>query len=145
MNVHQGIITSLWTLLRDDLILQAEFNLNWPGPLTRPPADTEFPYLHHVLETAEGADNATRTGSYRVEIWDYGTSLNRTWRIRDRLIQLLDLSRHQIPTQGTLRLWFTSETSMPNEDTNVMTHALIFTVRHARAAEVAGTLATKGH
>lgn len=138
--VHQAVFTALWTLMRNDPVLQAEFSPDWPGPLARPPADTEWPYLFHKLETAESFDNATRGGTYRVEIWDYGTSLNRTWRIRARLMHLLDLSLRHIPNQGALRLWFSSETSMPNEDTNVMTHALVFTVRHARAGEIAGII-----
>lgn len=140
MSVHQAIITHLWTLMRSDSTLAAEFGSDWPGPQARPPADTPWPYIFHKLETSESFDNATRSGTYRVEIWDYGASLNRTWRIRSRLMHLLDLSRHHIPGQGTLRLWYSSETSMPNEDTNVMTHALVFTIRHARAGEVAGII-----
>lgn len=145
MDVTQAIITELWNVLRADSDLQAIIGAHFAGPLTKVPADTAFPFLVHKLDTGDGLDRATRPGTYTVEVWDYGTSMSRTWAIRERLMALLDNARVTVPGQGIARFWHASDAQMPNEDRNVTTIALTFQVRYARAGEVRNILTQKGN
>lgn len=144
MDAVQALTTALYDRLAGDEALAAAVGDHWQGPYLVPPVDAPWPYLWHRLDTSEGADNATRPATYTVEVWDYGETLARIWAIRARLIALLDLARVEVPGHGTARLWFNTETVMPNEDRNVNTLALVFTVRYARAGEVRAIQATKG-
>ena len=143
MDAAAAITTSLFTLLRDDSELAAACGPTYDGPHARLPEDEPFPYIHHRLAPTEGADNATRAATYTVEVWDWGENQARLWRIRARLLALLDLARVTVPGQGVLRLWFASETPLPNADRNVLTTALVFTARFARAGEVRAIQDTK--
>lgn len=144
VDVTGAIITALFERLRDDTSLAALMGEAWTGPHARLPEDTPFPYIHHRLASLEGADNATRPATYTVEIWDWGENQQRLWAIRGRLMALLDMARVNVPGQGVLRLWFASETPLPNADRNVLTTALVFSARYARAGEVRNITQEKG-
>lgn len=142
MDTTEAIITHLFETLRDDTELKDVLGSDYHGPLIRVPPDTMWPFLKHNMDSREGVDLVTRPGTYQVEVWDYGETLTRVWDTRARLMALLDNTIHRISGQGALRLWFTSETMLPNEDTNVMTLALVFTIRYARSGEVRAGITT---
>lgn len=146
-DVTQAIITALWNLLVQDPNLVDLMPDDYAGPLTKAPADTTMPFMVHRVNTLDGLDLATKPAVYTIEIWDYGTDMGaRIWPVRARLMALLHQARINVPQQGILRLWHVSETQMPNEDTSVMTLALTFDARYARAGEVSNQLlAQKGH
>jgi hypothetical protein len=144
MDVTQAVLTALYELMLNDADLAILVGSHWQGPYHRLPVDTAWPYVHHRLDTLEGVDNATRPATYTVEVWDYGDTTDRIWAIRERLMALLDHARFTVPGQGIARLWHSSEAWMPNEDRNVATLALVFTLRYARAGEVRSIQATKG-
>lgn len=144
MDATKAILTTLYNALLNDTELAAVIGPHYQGPYHRTPVDAEFPFLTHKLDTLSGADSATRPASYTLEAWDLGETTDRLWNIRERLLALLDLARFTAPTQGIVRLWHASETWMPNEDRNVMTLALTFTVRYARAGEVRAIQDQKG-
>lgn len=144
MDVTQAVLTTLYHHLRDDQLLADAVGEHYEGPYARTPEDARWPYLWHRLDTLEGADNATRPATYTIEVWDYGQTLDRIWRIRARLNTLLDHARLNASSQGIIRLWFASETSMPSADRNVMTLALTYTLRYARAGEVRAIQQLKG-
>lgn len=144
MDVTQAVLTALYDALKGDAQLAGIVGGHWQGPFHRLPVDATWPYIAHRLDTGEGLDNATRPATYTVEVWDYGETTDRIWAIRERLMALLDHARFTVPGQGIARLWHATDAWMPNEDRNVMTLALVFTVRYARAGEVRAIQATKG-
>lgn len=147
MDATKAVLSVLYDALKNDAALQAtcaDAYGTFPGPYHRAPVDAAWPYLTHRLETLQGVDNATRPASYTLTIWDYGDTTDRIWAIRARVMALLDLSRFTAPGQGVVRLWHAAETSMPTEDTNVMSLALVFEVRYARAGEIRNIQDTKG-
>lgn len=144
MDVTQAVLTALYDALAGDAQLAGIVGSHWQGPFHRLPVDATWPYIAHRLDTGEGLDNATRPATYTVEVWDYGETTDRIWAIRARLMALLDHARFTVPGQGIARLWHATDAWMPNEDRNVMTLALVFTVRYARAGEVRAIQATKG-
>lgn len=144
MDVTQAVLTALYDALKGDADLAAIIGGHWQGPYHRLPVDATWPYIAHRLDTGEGLDNATRPATYTVEVWDYGETTDRIWAIRARLMALLDHARFTVPGQGIARLWHATDAWMPNEDRNVMTLALVFTVRYARAGEVRAIQEVKG-
>ena len=144
MDATRAVLIALYNLLKNDATLAATIGEHWEGPYHRLPVNAEWPYVHHRLDSLEGVDNATRPATYTIEVWDYGETTDRIWSIRARLMALLDLARIQADGQGTMRLWHAADVWMPNEDRNVMTLALTFTVRYARAGEVRAIQTQKG-
>lgn len=144
MDVTKAVLTTLYELMLNDTQLANLVGSHWEGPYHRLPTDAKWPYIHHRLDTSSGVDNATRPATYTIEIWDYGETTDRIWAIRARLMALLDMARTAIPSQGTLRTWHETDAWMPNEDRNVMTLALVFTARYARAGEVQAIQTQKG-
>ncbi len=143
MDATQAILTALYQRLRTDPGLAAAVGPHWQGPYHRLPVDAVFPYLAHRFDTGEGVDNATKPGTYTVEVWDYGETTDRIWAIRAHLMALLALTRITVPGQGVLRTWHSTDVWMPNEDRNVMTLALVFDARYARAGEIAAIQAER--
>lgn len=144
MDVTKAVLTTLYELLLNDATLAQLVGSHWQGPYHRLPVDATWPYIHHRLDTLEGVDGATKPAAYTVEVWDYGDVTDRIWSIRGRLMALLDHARHNAAGQGTARTWHSSDAWMPNEDRNVMTLALTFTLRYARAGEVRAIQTQKG-
>lgn len=144
MDVTQAILTTTYDLLRGDAQLKARIGSHYEGPYHRTPVDAVSPFLVHKLDTNTGLDTATRPATYTLSAWDYGETTDRLWAIRERALALLDLARLSVPGQGIARFWHASDVWMPNEDRNVMTLALTFTVRYARAGEVANIQTQKG-
>ena len=144
MDATKAALRVIFTALTNDTLLADLIGAHWQGPYHRVPDDAVFPFLVHKLDTGEGLDNATKPAVYTVEAWDYGDTTDLLWAVRARLMALLDLARFTAPTQGTVRLWHASDAWMPNEDRNVMTLALTFTVRYARAGEVHAIQVQKG-
>lgn len=140
MDATQAVLTRLYQVLKDDPELATVMGAGYEGPYHRAPAEVRFPYLVHRLDTLEGVDNATKPAAYHLEVWDWGDTTDRLWAIRARLMALLGLARYQAPGQGAFRLWHASDAWMPNEDRNVMTLTLTFSVRYARASEVRAML-----
>lgn len=139
MDATKAIITALYSRMLNDTALvdlMRGTRPHWEGPYTRVPEDPPWPFITHRLSTIEGADNATRPANYTIEVWDWGEDMTRIWAVRARLMAILDLARITIPGQGVLRLWFSSETTLPNADRNELNTTLAFTVRYARAGEV---------
>lgn len=138
-DVTQDVMTALFHHLRNDPQLNALLRAKaiiWGGPYIKAPPDPPTPYIVHRLGSLEGADNATRPASYTVEVWDAGESMTRIWAARERLMAILDLARITVPNQGVMRLWFASETTLPDFDRNWLNTTLVFTTRYARAGEV---------
>ena len=144
MDATRAVLQAIYDALTADAQLGERIGTHWQGPYHRTPVDATFPFLVHKLDTSEGLDNATKPAVYTLEVWDYGESTDAIWTIRERLMALLDMARLAATGQGILRLWHASDTWMPNEDRNVMTLALTFTARYARAGEVANIQTQKG-
>ena len=144
MDVTKAVLTALYELLLNDATLAQLVGSHWQGPYHRLPVDATWPYIAHRLDTGEGVDAATRPATYTIEVWDYGETTDRIWAIRERLMALLDHARFTVPGQGIARLWHSTDAWMPNEDRNVMTLALVFTLRYARAGEVRAIQEAKG-
>lgn len=144
MDATKAVLQAVYNHLRNDAQLAARVGQHYRGPYHRTPVDAIFPFLVHKLDTSTGADNATRPASYSLEVWDHGETTDRIWSIRERILALLDLARLTAPTQGVARFWHANDVWIPNEDRNVMTLALTFTARYARAGEVTNIQATKG-
>lgn len=144
MDATKAVLQAVYDALLADTDLAEAIGDHYQGPYHRTPVDATFPFLVHKLDTGEGLDNATKPAVYTIEVWDYGETTDHLWAIRARLMALLDMARLTAPTQGVVRLWHASDAWMPNEDRNVMTLALTFTVRYARAGEVAAIQTQKG-
>lgn len=144
MDATRAVLQAIYGTLTADAQLGERIGAHWQGPYHRTPVDAIFPFLVHRLDTGEGLDNATKPATYTVEVWDLGETTDAIWAIRERLMALLDMARLAATGQGTVRLWHASDTWMPNEDRNVMTLAMTFTVRYARAGEIANIQTQKG-
>lgn len=144
MDATKAVLQVAYDAILDDTQLAEIVGDHWQGPYHRVPDDADFPLLVHKLDTGEGLDNATKPAVYTIEAWDYGDTTDRLWAIRARLMAIFDLARFTAPTQGAIRFWHASDVWMPNEDRNVLTLALTFTVRYARAGEVRAIQIEKG-
>ena len=144
MDVTEAVLTAAYNTLLNDTDLKEAVGPHFEGPYHRTPVDATFPFIVHRLDTTEGLDNATKPATYSVEVWDYGETTNTIWSIREALMALLGLGRITVTNQGTARFWHSNDVWMPNEDRNVMTLTLIFTVRYARAGEVRSIQNQKG-
>lgn len=142
MDATEAILTSLWTTLRADALLD-----DAAGGVRlyhKPPRDIQWPYLTHKLDTLTSLDNGVKPATYTIHVWDYGPNTDRVWAVRENLMRLLDLSRHTVTGQGIARFWHASEAWMPDEDPNVTHLVMIFECRYARASEIASIQAQKG-
>lgn len=103
------------------------------------PEDAHFPYLAHRLEITVLRDVIV-PAVYRIDVWDYSPTAERTFAIRRRLVTLLDGEVFTISPDGDsrdIRLAFNGGGLVGTETPGVWRYGMVFLCRFTRAGEVA--------
>lgn len=117
---------------------EADVNLYY----TRAHPDAERPYIIYY-EEIEDTDMswAVINGQVRFDIVDYNDNADRLFKIRDRIVALLERNFYaSVEGHAGLRFWKQAEMLLPEEDQNVWRRLLIFGFRDVPKKDVSAVL-----
>ena len=140
-DIQDGLINALWTRITTDgthvTLMGGTPRLYhvWAIP------DAEFPYLVHRLELrSPGNHNIEPEGTYLIDLWTYSPNAQSALNIKARIMALLDNYKSTTAQTTDWRLWWQTDTFVPESTPQIWHLAMQFNVKYLKDADVGVTL-----